>query len=82
MDLHEPENPEYPYSFFSWHSKDKGKTVWSIKGPGVPLEPHLSGSYNQFDSHLQVQILIGWLNTAFHTGQVHVQSNIKTALGL
>lgn len=82
MNLHEPENPEYAYTFYSWHSRDKGKIVWSVAGPGIPGEPQLSGSHNQFDSHLQVQAIIGWLNRSYQNGKTATRDQIKSALGI
>lgn len=70
------------YSWYEHFNKDKGKVVFSVRGPGIPKEPNLSGSFNLFDNKSQATTIVSWLNQAYDSGVCDVQKRIQADLGL
>lgn len=70
------------YTVGDCFSKDKGRTIFCVVGPGISGDVLLSGSVNQFDNSLQASQIAIWLNKAYEQGRLGVQNEIKEALWL
>lgn len=46
----------------------KGRTVYAIKGPGLPYEPLLAGAFTAFENQLQAKTLARDFNAAHKLG--------------